>query len=481
MSNLKSLLVCFFLSIRIIGFPGDTTTIVIVHVNDMHGNIDKLGKLSTYVKKTKQNNENIFLVSTGDMFTGNPVVDKHPEKGFPIVDLMNKIGFDVAELGNHEFDYGQEILKKRLQQATFPVICSNILWDKSPLESMKPYITLTTKNGIKVLFLGFIQINENKIPDSHPLKVKGINFIDFTEDAIKYRNLKDSTNIFIVLSHLGYESDKALAQILPNLEVIIGGHSHTTLQNPIEEKGKPLIVQTGAYLDYIGKLTIKYYQGNVISRIDTLIKVADLTENDVAIQKEIDIFNADPVLLEPIGVADATIKGVQNLGSMMTDAVTTMLGADIAFQNNGGVRLDSISSGNISKKIAYNLDPFDNDLVLFNLSTDEIKSLIKNSYLKNHKPDLQVSGIKYCIELNPDSTVKNILLTDYKGNTIKEEKMYKVIMNSYISSTYKFDHKGTGMPTNITSSENLISFIKYKKHLKYLKEERVSVKAATGK
>ena len=95
----------------------DTTEIIIFHVNDIHAKIDNFAKLAYIVNYEKENHKNVLLVSAGDLFSGNALVDKYKDKGYPIIDLMNKAGFNLSEFGNHEFDYGQQILNKRIKQA----------------------------------------------------------------------------------------------------------------------------------------------------------------------------------------------------------------------------------------------------------------------------------------------------------------------------------------------------------------------------
>src|SRR5690606_36125845 len=104
----------------------EVETIVIFSINDPHGKIHNFDKIKTIIDKEKEKESQVYFVSGGDIFSGNPIVDYHPEKGSPLVDLMGKAGMDVSALGNHEFDYGQEILQDRMLQADFPFLCANL-------------------------------------------------------------------------------------------------------------------------------------------------------------------------------------------------------------------------------------------------------------------------------------------------------------------------------------------------------------------
>jgi 5'-nucleotidase/UDP-sugar diphosphatase len=96
-------------------------TVAILHTNDVHGKIDNFGKL-TYLKDSLLNHyDTVLLVSAGDIFSGNPYVDYHEQRGYPMIELMNQSGYDLAVLGNHEFDYGQDVLAERIEQAAFSI------------------------------------------------------------------------------------------------------------------------------------------------------------------------------------------------------------------------------------------------------------------------------------------------------------------------------------------------------------------------
>ena len=108
------------------GIPENSLkTLTIFHINDQHGQLNNFAKIKDIVAKEKMET-NVLLVCSGDIFSGNPVVDNHPEKGFPMIDLMNKTGFDISVIGNHEFDYGEAILKDRFNQSQFDWVCANV-------------------------------------------------------------------------------------------------------------------------------------------------------------------------------------------------------------------------------------------------------------------------------------------------------------------------------------------------------------------
>ena len=182
----------------------DTTRIVLLSVNDMHAKIDNFPRFKSLVDSIKGCHENVLLLSAGDIFTGNPVVDQYPDKGYPMIQLMNLTGFNASALGNHEFDYSWKHLDSLRMN---PILCANIFYNEAPPLDIKPYVIIKLGNGVSVGILGLIQINEAGLPDSHPSRLSGISFKPGIEVAPDYKWLADSCNIVIGLSHLGFETD----------------------------------------------------------------------------------------------------------------------------------------------------------------------------------------------------------------------------------------------------------------------------------
>jgi 5'-nucleotidase len=149
---------------------------VIFAVNDMHATIDNFPKLAFIVDSLRVIYPDMLLVAAGDNQTGNPVNDQYPEKGFPMIELMNAAGFDLSAVGNHEFDSSPEGFRNLTQKANFGFICANLSAGPSNDIRIEPYKIITLPNGLKLAFLGLLQINQNDIPDSHPDNMKGFAF-----------------------------------------------------------------------------------------------------------------------------------------------------------------------------------------------------------------------------------------------------------------------------------------------------------------
>ncbi|MDR1198518.1 MAG: bifunctional metallophosphatase/5'-nucleotidase [Prevotellaceae bacterium] len=461
-----------FYLLLILAFAGCTssnreTQIIILSTNDMHAKIDDYAKVASYVDKVRSENKNVMLLSGGDMFSGNPVVDRYEDKGYPMIEIMNRLGYDYGAFGNHEFDYGQDFLAKRIEQATFPLLCANMkVSGQAQIKQPKPYVIFNL-DGIKICILATIQVensNGKLIPSTHPDKLKNIDFFQPVETALEYKYLREKCDLFISLSHDGIDEDVILAQQMPELDIIIGGHSHTRVNGMIENG--VLISQTECDLKYIGKTTVTLKDKKVTDKKFELIDVSTLQDENTEIKALINKYYEETPLNEVVAEAKADFSDKENLGNLMTDAVVSVLDLDIAFQNSGGIRIGKIGKGDISLLTLYTLDPFDNEVVLFEMSYDEICSLLKNSYRKESKyADLKAAGISYTVKVKDDEIIDMEIRDVKSGNLLDKNKKYKVGMNSYIASSYKFDHADAGKTLSVTSVETLIEYLRQQKEV----------------
>jgi 2',3'-cyclic-nucleotide 2'-phosphodiesterase (5'-nucleotidase family) len=455
----------------------DTTTVVILSVNDMHAKIDNFPRFKAMVDSIRQAEKYVLLLSAGDIFTGNPVVDQFPEKGQPIIELMNRTGFSASAVGNHEFDYGQEMLARRMNEAHFPFLSANILPDSSSPVSFKPYVIITLENGIRIGILSLIQVNDAGLPDTHPSRLEGLTFPDGLKVAPSYASLRDSCDVFIALTHLGYETDIELAGILPSLDLILGGHSHTLVKTPAVFNDV-LIMQAGSGLRYLTKTTLKLYDKKLVSRHAETLSIPAFTKTDEELEQLILQYNDNKELNEVIGTALSDIRGSDELGSMMTDAMAAIAPIEIAFQNNGGIRVDNFPEGDITIKNVYQLDPFGNEIILFYLTPAEIRSLILNAYNRERAIDLQTSGIIYTVLTDAAGNGLEVEFRLPDGAAPDEKKAYATGISSYIASSYQFDHKDEGTSLYTITAQSLINYIRNKKALDYKGVKRAFVKSA---
>ena len=448
----------------------ERTEVIILHLNDMHAKTDGFARLKYLADSLKRSHSYVYIVSAGDNFTGNPYVDMVADKGFPMIDLMNQTGFTLSCFGNHEFDLGQLFLEKRIEQAKFPFICANMNTGSSGMKQPLPYYVLTA-GKLQIPVLGLIEINENSIPDTHPSKVAGLSFSDPLKAAGEFVELKKKYGSMLALTHLGVETDEKLAREYPQFDVIIGGHSHTILKQHLTIDGV-MIVQAGSYQRFIGKLTLVFKGNIMVEKIDTLIAMESLTGSDPAIKSMTDRYDNNPEFEKVAGYAASAINGKQNLGALVTDAIAWAAKTDFAFQNKGGIRLQSLEKGEIKVKDIYRLDPFGNQVVVYKMSGKEIGSLIINSYKKEKEIDLIPSGMTYVIKKGENGKAPELNMFDHSGNQIQQDKIYTVALNSYVSAAYVFEHQDQGSTLELTTEDCLIRFLGKRHKVTYNNNER---------
>ncbi|MEI6060156.1 MAG: bifunctional UDP-sugar hydrolase/5'-nucleotidase [Bacteroidota bacterium] len=451
-----------------------TTEIIILHTNDMHSKIDNFGKLAYLADSLRKTHKYVFLVAAGDNFTGNPIVDMYPDKGYPMIDLMNKLRFDVTAIGNHEFDMGQELQNKRRLQAKFPFISCNIDATGAVEKQPQPYVILKA-GKIKIPFLGMIQLGENGLPDSHPSRLTGLKFTNSIEKTKDFLWLKDKYGMLIGLTHLGVDGDEPLAKAYPQFDLIIGGHSHTTMTQPMMVNGV-MIVQTGSGLKNVGKVTLQVTDGKITDRQYELIPLASIKKTDPEVQAMIDNYNVNEEMDRVIGFAETDFSSQEELGCMMTDAITARMKVDFAFQNTGGIRISSLPKGDIKLKDIFRLDPFGNQVVTYTMTYEEIKSLICNSYNRGKEIDLVPSGMTYTPVVNSTGLCTDAEMKDMTGKLLDTSQTYTVGLNSYISASYKFNHIDPGTTNFNTSAQTLLDYLSEVKKVNYSGVRRVFVK-----
>ena len=197
------------------------TEVVIVSTNDIHAAIDRMPALATLVERTRAVNPNVLVLDAGDKWTGNPYVDLNKEVGLPIVALLDSIGYDLSTVGNHGFDHGVALLGERIRHARFETVLANVISDTACFPVLPAY-SFRTVDGVKLGFLGLLDTSRGGYPDGRLENFSGVGFSDPLRTALRYRNLKDSCDLLVGLTHLGVDLDSTLAEQMPQLRLIVG-------------------------------------------------------------------------------------------------------------------------------------------------------------------------------------------------------------------------------------------------------------------
>ncbi len=278
---MKNNIVCsvLFAVLCISTFPvsAQDSHLVILHTNDTHSQIEEIrtGKgagtggihrRAEYFAQVRNSNKEVLVLDAGDYSQGTPYFTVF--KGDLEVELMNSLGYEVAALGNHEFDNGVAELARRLSKAKFVTVCANYDFTGTPLEDIvKPY-TIVYKAGKKIGIFGLVA-NLGSLVSKQNLE--GMVFMDTYDVADKwadYLKNEEKCDLVIALTHIGYSgypnqvSDIALAEKSENIDIIIGGHSHTFLKTEKVYKNRKgedvIILHAGAQGEYVGRLDIDF-------------------------------------------------------------------------------------------------------------------------------------------------------------------------------------------------------------------------------
>ncbi|MGA2318663.1 MAG: 5'-nucleotidase C-terminal domain-containing protein [Thermodesulfobacteriota bacterium] len=446
MKRLNTTICCVFLFFLFATFAyAQSSEIRILHVNDFHGFVEPykplgsdelLGGIPYLASKANElrKEKPSLLLSAGDMIQGDNWANLFLAES--VIELMNGMRFDVMVLGNHEFDFGQGVLKKRISEARFPILGANV----EGLDSIKPYAIKELK-GIRVALIGIV--TEDVPLATHPRNVAGLRFISHIETAEKYiKELKNKTDVIIVLSHIGYPADRVLAEKVKGIDVIVGGHSHTKITKPVSI-GKTLIVQAWEHGKALGVLDLTVKDGKIIKFEGHLeeIKPEKGKEDKAAlaiVKKYKERVNA--VLNERIGEAAVDLDGENvrkretNLGDFIADIMRRASEADVTLINGGGIRT-SIKKGEVRMKEIYSALPFDNYIVAIKLTGKQIKEALEHgvSGVENEEGRFpQVSGLtfKYSPPEKRGSRVKEVYIA---GKPIDPDRTYIVATNDFLA------------------------------------------------
>ncbi|MBE3594378.1 MAG: 5'-nucleotidase C-terminal domain-containing protein [Candidatus Carbobacillus altaicus] len=472
----------------------DTKALHIIHTNDIHGNIKDFAKLAKVVEKTRDAHAFTLFIDDGDQFSGDPVTDL--AKGKPMVELFNAMGLDAMTIGNHDFDYGPQTFQERRVESTYPWLAANVRKvdaAQTPITQPEPYVVIQIdQQGNRTLYhpgepytrspdiltVGLLSITQNP-PATAPKNTVGLEFHDYDSTIRQYLDLKDQVDVFILASHIGYPDDRVLAQKFPEFDLIIGGHSHTTLTKPVFVNGVP-IVQTGSHMDNIGHTVLELNknadgQYTVVKGPDgtrrvsgELLSTRTLTDVDPNIQAIVDQYTnaVKDQLDEVIGKTNQGLTqsgkttGDAPLGNFWTDAMRAYvkevekidLTPTVAFMNVGGIRAD-IKPGDITRRNIFEIEPFSNFISVIEMNGKNLKEILKYSFTRDGRNsiDLQVSGMNYTIVTDATGQFKDVIAT-IDDQPLQDDATVYVLVPDYIGSGgsgYQFPELGDTLYTAV--------------------------------
>lgn len=413
--------------------------IVVLYDNDVHCEVDNYEDMAALKKEMRSQTPNVTLVSCGDFIQGG--VMGTVSKGKMIIRVMNRVGYGVVTLGNHEFDYSIPHLKRLMDALDSEVVSCNFM-DKTEKEPVFDSYATKTFGDTKIAFIGVT--TPESFTKSTPIYFqdsKGKFIYDFCGDSTGkalYERVqktvdtarKNGADYVVALTHLGTESvterwgAQSLVKNTSGIDVVLDGHSHSTIESlkVKNAKGKNVIISsTGSKMDNIGQLVITK-KGKITTKLIP-VNEENHFENEV-VGDYIDTLETEygKQLKEVIGNAsvDLTVNGADgkrairnsetNLGDFCADAFRFVMGADIGLMNGGGIRANT-EAGDMTYNDLISVFPHDNFGCVIEATGQQIKDALEmgaKNYPEESGGFLQVSGLKYTIDASvPSSVVTN--------------------------------------------------------------------------
>jgi 2',3'-cyclic-nucleotide 2'-phosphodiesterase (5'-nucleotidase family) len=424
--------------------PQNEARLTILHTNDMHGQflpsratwIDKdprpliggMAALSGAINKEK--NSYTLILDGGDFQTGSPIsnIIVDGAKGGGFINMMNRIGYNALVIGNHEFDHGWKNIKRLMAVADFPFLSANLYCEGELLADMA--YAIYEINDIKI---GVIGLTTHKLDDlvasSHLKQIQVKNVAATTQAWIN--KIDPLTDLIILLTHQGVLEDNQLALSVNGADIIIGGHSHTLLKEPLLVN-RIIILQAGSKCQMLGRLDLTVLGDSVSTYNYRLIPLwVDSLKADPVIQTQVAHFqnNIERDFGQTIGNLQTdwirSRTGESNIGNYITDVMRYHAQSDFALINSGGIRKNQ-PSGPIRKLDIIEILPFYNTIVRFTCTGEELLTLIKtnaNALISANRTPLQISGLKYGIRKKGTDGIE-ILDPRINGGAIDPYKIY---------------------------------------------------------
>jgi 5'-nucleotidase/UDP-sugar diphosphatase len=464
----------------------DALKLTILHMNDPHahylpyaeagveGLIGGFGRAQTVLKEVQARNEaegrHTLLFMAGDLLMGTPFSTAF--KGELGVKLMNKMKFIAMTVGNHEFDYGQDNLLVHLKPLmAFPLLSSNTRSSSGQhvfhgvLEKKYP--------GSDTTVVIFGLTTTDTPTTTHPDNVKGLVFEDPIATAKGILDRVSERDLVIALTHVGVDEDKKLAEACPKIGLIVGGHSHTAIFEPMKVN-QTIISQAGAYARYVGKLDLDVVDGKIIKYKGELIELTSAIKEDQEIAAIIAEYKArlDASLSKVIGKTEVFLEGTRrsvrsgketNLGRLISYNMAVNSLSDVAILNGGGIR-GSIKEGDVTLNDVYTVLPFPDTVVKMNLSGEDIIAVLqRGAQLEpGSGGKLQTFGLSYTLDGD------RVTIEKVRDQPFDPGKTYSVATNDFLAAGgdgYKvFKEKGKNLyNSGPVISDLLINYVSEKK------------------
>ncbi|MCB9357025.1 MAG: bifunctional metallophosphatase/5'-nucleotidase [Calditrichaeota bacterium] len=429
-----------------------TRTLTILHTNDIHGRfaaeqaswradsaeVGGFAALSGALDSVRRADAATIYLDAGDLMTGNPICNIKVEglEGGALLHLLKLCRCDAGCLGNHEFDLGSEHVQRFAATSEVDLLCANVTKNETGNTLCSAH-KIVERGGMRIGVIGLLLNDLAGVTSKRALEPFTVRDIAQTAQT-EIEDLDSETDLIILLTHNGVESDKLLARELHSCDIIVGGHSHTRLQEPLLENGI-LIVQAGSYLKNLGVLKVKVRKDKVVSYDGELVELVDSRFEPLEdVESYASKFKADidreygMVIAAASETLERRFAESSPLGNLICDLMRDSYRTDFALTNSGGLRKD-IACGPVRKLDCLELMPFVNSVTLFTATGAELRTIAArqvSAQLAGTEEILQMSGLTISYDV-VDGAAEDL---EVKVNAVpvEDERTYRGVSIDYV-------------------------------------------------
>jgi 5'-nucleotidase len=429
--------------------PDCTVRVTLLQVNDVYqfapvdlGTRGGLARVLTLKKEIEKQSPNTLFLLSGD--TISPSVESITYKGAQMIDAWNTAGLDYSTFGNHEFDFGPDVLRQRMKESRFKWIVANVIDKKTgkPFGDAPAYV-IREFDGVKVGIFG-LTLEETKVTSRPGPDVEFLNPCETARKLVSEIHARGVKTV-IALTHLSMSEDKEVARCA-GVDVIIGGHEHTLLES--SSGGAPIFKMTADARE-LGQidLNISKTTGAVESIDWKVIPVTDRTKDDpqfAAINRKYGTLLKELFQLVGRTAVDLDARSAvnrtqeTNIGDFIADAFRAATGSDVGLMNGGSIRADEIiRAGPLTKRDVLSTLPFKNKVVKVELSGATLRQVLEHGVARSAEDAEpgrfpQVSGLRFTFDATRPAGSRIVSLT-VNGKPLNEKKTYTLAVSDYVA------------------------------------------------
>ena len=435
--------------------------LVILHCNDFHGQIlareivgrdrkvRRLGGfegLTRFVEgaRAELGAERVWLTNGGDWFQGTP--EGNEAQGRHVVELFGRLRLTASVLGNHEYDFGERNVVTLVAAAREPILGANVFAGNGARRGyVKPWCVKVC-NGVRIALLGLVTADTRNV-STGPFHLENErDQVQFADEAATVADclgeLRDVADVVVLITHCGVETDRNLARRFPSIPLILGGHSHTALAQGLRE-GETWIVQSSGKGTALSRVELAVTRDPPRLRVlraglvDVPAVAADDPTADAALRDDLErrFGHLRAQWDTPIGSVegdpdDRSGPGSTPAGNLLAGLVREAGGAQIGLTNKGGIRT-TLPLGPLTRRHVYELLPFENTVVTFELTGAQLREVLQESLRKGRRP-LEIDGASYSYRIvDGERVLVDVMVS---GASVVDTNRYPTATNSFLAS-----------------------------------------------